>query len=149
MTSSRIARARRRANTGSSAPQLETRNGEVLIEPEDVRALRCHHHGKTYRVRVGNGARSEPLEPLARRLMVAGRGEMNRNGRARVDRLNRAQRWLVPRAKQRQSMRLGDDEIRRHEWNVLFDCGPKCAIRRCVMLVAAAAQRDPRPAIDE
>ena len=79
--------------------------------------------------------------------MIAGRCEMNGDGGARVDRLERAQRRLVPRTKQRQPMRLGDDEIGRDERNALLDRGPECAISRCVMLIAPAAQRDPRSAI--
>jgi hypothetical protein len=55
----------------------------------------------------------------------------------------------VPGAEQRQAVHLGKNQVRRHELRPPFDRGAERTICRCVMLVAPAAQRDPRATIDE
>jgi hypothetical protein len=114
-----------------------------------MRALRRFHDREAHRVRVGNGPRSEPSEPLSRDAVIIGCCEVNDDARARVDSLERTNRWLVPRAEQRQSMQLGNNEIGCDQRNALFDGCTEGAICCHVVLVAPAAQRDPRPTIDE
>jgi hypothetical protein len=52
-----------RRDRTSTAPKLEAGHREVVIEAEDVGALRHRDNGETHCVRVRNRSR-EPLEPL-------------------------------------------------------------------------------------
>ncbi len=81
--------------------------------------------------------------------MIIARRKVNGNAWARIDSLERTKRRLVPRAEQRQSMQLGDNEIARDERNALVDGCTERAICCNVVLIAPAAQRNPRATIDE
>ena len=81
--------------------------------------------------------------------MVLGSGEVNHKRRARIEPLERAQRGLESGTKERQTMSLRDDEIRRDERNTPGYRLAEQTIRFCMILIALAAERDPRSAIDE
>ena len=81
--------------------------------------------------------------------MIVARGEMYRDTRARIDSLEREQNRLAARAKQRQPMDLCQNQVGRYERYALLDCRAERAVCRGVMLIAQAAQGDPRAAIDE
>jgi hypothetical protein len=74
---------------------------------------------------------------------------VHRDARTLVDQLERTQRGLAPRSEQRQTVNLSEYQVSREQRNSPLDGGTECAVRRCVVLVAPAAQRDPRSAIDE
>ncbi|HZF29167.1 MAG TPA: hypothetical protein VE907_08630 [Gammaproteobacteria bacterium] len=76
-------------------------------------------------------------------------GEVNRYARARPDPVEPSQRRLEARSEQGEAMDLCDDEVRRNEPDPPFDRGAKQPIGFGVILVAPAAQRDPRAAINE
>src|SRR5262245_37689768 len=73
----------------------------------------------------------------------------DRHARARIEQVKRTPRWVDAGAKQRQAMGLRDHEIRRDQRHWLRERLSEEAIGVGMVLIAPAAQRDPRPAIDE
>lgn len=130
-------------------PKLEAGRREILVEAEDVLALRRRHDGKAHGVRVGDGPGRQALQPEAPFLMVAGRRETNRYTRTRVDAVECSQCRLEPGPEQREPVSFGQDEVRGDQRNALTDRVAEQAIGLGVMLIPPAAQRDPGAAIDE
>jgi hypothetical protein len=81
--------------------------------------------------------------------MIVRGGEVNPHARAGVEPLQGAERGLDAGAKEGEAVGLGEDEVRGEQRNAARERLAEEAVGLDMVLVAPAAQRDPRAAIDE
>lgn len=81
--------------------------------------------------------------------MVVGRREVEGNGRAGIDKIERLERGPGAGAVDREPMHFSHDQIGGQQRNAALDGFAEQTVRLGMMLIAAATQCDPRAAIDE
>ena len=106
----------------TSLPEREPGDKEVVIEAEHVTTSTLLHDGETHGIRIPDRARGQPLQPTPRGGVLVRSREPDRDV------------WT------------GIEEVER---NVTRDRLSEQTVRLGMVLVASAAKRDPRPAIDE
>ena len=120
-------------------PDREPRSCEILVESQDVAADRSLYDREAYGVRIADRSLCEALDPTSRGQVIFMSRKVDGYAWARVDHVESAQRGIEPRPEQGEPVDLGDDQVRRYEWNASLDGLPKRPIRVGVILVAPAA----------